>query len=189
MSTAKETPKRSLRRTGWLSALAVLLAAGGTVAQPAGSPTPPSAVLLPADDGRVFTYGYTVDEVLTNSMVGDKIRDLFWVDWMPASQGGGQLSTGARAYFAGNSPLRMVRVGGVDYIALTGCEPSACNTHRVLVLIRDDGSQLVARLDEGGFAHYYGYGSEDVSRYTAPLIAESGLRVLRRGGNPYPVLS
>ena len=142
---------RSLRRAGWLSALAVLLATGCTIAPPAGSPMPPAAELLPGD-GRVFAYGYTVDEVLKNPMVGDKIRDLFWIDWMPASQGGGQLSTGARAYFAGNAPLRMVRVGGVDYIALTGCEPSACNTHRVLVLIRDDGSQLLARLDEGGFA-------------------------------------
>jgi hypothetical protein len=179
---------RSLRRAGWLSALAVLFAAGCTIAAPAGSPTPPAAELLPGD-GRVFTYGYTVDEVLKNPMVGDKIRDLFWIDWMPASQGGGQLSTGARAYFAGNAPLRMVRVGGADYIALTGCEPSACNTHRLLVLIRDDGSQLVARLDEGGFAHYYGYGSEDVTRYTAPLIADSGLRALRRGGDPYPGLS
>jgi hypothetical protein len=149
---------------------------------------PPAAELLPGD-GRVFAYGYTVDEVLKNPMVGDKVRDLFWIDWMPTLQGGGQLSTGARAYFAGNAPLRMVRVGGVDYIALTGCEPSACNAHRVLVLIRDDGSTLVARLDEGGFAHYYGYGSEDVTRNTAPLIVESGLRALRRGGDPYPSLS
>ena len=179
---------RSLRRAGWLSALAVLLATGCTIAPPAGSPTPPAAELLPGD-GRVFTYGNTVDEVLKNPMVGDKIRDLFWIDWMPASVGSGQLSTGARAYFAGNAPLRMVRVGGVDYIALTGCEPTKCNTHRVLVLIREDGSQLVARLDDGGFAHYYGYGREDVTRYTAPLIADSGLRALRRGGDPYPGLS
>ena len=179
---------RSVRRVGWLSALAVLLAAGCTIAPPAGSPTPPTAEVVPGDN-RVFAYGYTVDEVLHNPVVGDKIRDLFWIDWMPASQGNGQLPTGARAYFAGNAPLRMVRVGGVDYIALTGCEPSACNMQRVLVLIRDDGSQLLARLDDGGFAHYYGYGSEDVTRATAPVIVESGLRALRRSGNPYPSIS
>jgi hypothetical protein len=179
---------RSLRRVGWLSVLSVLFAAGCTTAPPAGTPTPPAAEVLPGDS-RVFAYGYTVDEVLRNPTVGDKVRDLFWIDWMPASEGGGQLSQGARAYFAGNAPLRMVRIGGVDYIALTGCQPSACNTQRVLVLVRDDGSQLLARLDDGGFAHYYGYGSEDVTRYTAPLIVDSGLRALRRGGSPYPGMS
>ncbi|MDO8477538.1 MAG: hypothetical protein Q7W02_15320 [Candidatus Rokubacteria bacterium] len=137
----------------------------------------------------MFAYGYTVDEVLQNPQVGDKVRDLFGADWAPASQGGGQLSSGAGAYFGGSGPLRMVRIGGVDYIALTGCAPSACNTHRVLVLIRDGGSELLARLDEGGFAHYYGYGSENVTRNTAPLIVDSGLRALRRGGSPYPGVS
>jgi hypothetical protein len=83
----------------------------------------------------------------------------------------------------------MVRIGGLDYIALTGCAPSACNTHRVLVLIRDGGSELLARLDEGGFAHYYAYGSEGVTRNTAPLIVDSGLRALRRRGSPYPGMS
>ena len=54
------------------------------------------------------------------------------------------------------------------------------------VLSRDGGSELLARLDEGGFAHYYGYGSDHVTRNTAPLVVDSGLRALRRGGNPYP---
>ena len=179
---------RYLRRPGWLSALAVILATGCTIAPPPGFPIPPAAELLPTD-GRVFAYGYTVNEVLLNSEVGDKVRDLFGPDWAPASQGGGQLSSGAGAYFGEGGPLRMVRIGGVDYIALTGCAPGACNTHRVLVLIRDGGSQLLARLDEGGFAHYYGYGSEDVTRNTAPLIVDSGLRALRRGGSPYPGMS
>jgi len=177
-----------LRRAGWLSALALLLATGCTIAPPPGSPIPPAAELLPGD-GRVFAYGYTVDAVLQNPEVGDKVRDLFGADWAPASQGGGQLALGAGAYFSGNGPLRMVRIGGVDYIALTGCAPSACNTHRVLLLIRDGGSELLARLDEGGFAHYYTYSSEDVTRNTAPLIVDSGLRALRRGGSPYPGMS
>ena len=177
-----------LRRVGWLPALAVLFATGCTIAPPPGSPIPPAAEVLPGD-GRVFAYGYTVDEVLRNPEVGDKVRDLFGADWVPGSQGGGQLSSGAGAYFAGNAPLRMVRIGGVDYLALAGCAPSACNTHRVLLLIRNGGSELLARLDEGGFAHYYGYGSENVTRNTAPLIVDSGLRALRRGGNPYPGVS
>jgi hypothetical protein len=48
---------------------------------------------------------------------------------------------------------------------------------------------LVWRLDEGGFAHYYAYGSEGVTRNTAPLIVDSGLRALRHGGSPYPGMS
>ena len=179
---------RHLRSAGWLSALAVLLATGCTIAPPPGSPIPPAAELLPKD-GRVFAYGYTVDEVLLNPEVGAKVRDLVGPAWAPASQGGGQLGLGAGAYFGGNGPLRMVRIGGGDYIALTGCTPSACNTHRVLVLIRDGGSRLLARLDEGGFAHYYGYGSDDLTRNTAPVIVDSGLRALRRGGSPYPGMS
>jgi hypothetical protein len=144
--------------------------------------------MLPAD-GRVFVYGYTVEEVLQNPEVGDKVRELFGADWSPASPGGGQLALGAGAYFGGNAPLRMVRVSRVDYIALTGCAPGACNAHRVLLLIRHGGSELLALLDEGGFAHYYGYGSEDVTRNTAPHVVDSGLRALRRGGNPYPGMS
>lgn len=176
---------RYLNRAGWLTALAVLLAAGCTIAPPAGSPLPPAAELLPADS-RVLAYGSTVDEVLQNPDIGVKVRDLFGVDWEPASRGGGQIALGADAYFDGHAPLRMVRVGGIDYIAVTGCAPGACGTHRVLLLIRDGGSELVARLDEGGFAHYYGYGSKYATRFTAPLIVDSGLRALRRGGSPYP---
>ena len=174
-----------LHRVGWLSALAGLLATGCTIAPPPGSPIPPAAELLPGD-GRVFAYGHTANEVLQNPEIGDKVRDLFGADWAPASRGGGQLALGAAAYFAGNAPPRMVRIGGVDYVALAGCAPGACNTHRVLLLVRDGGSKLLARLDEGGFVHYYGYGSDDVTRNTAPLIVDSGLRALRRGGNPYP---
>jgi len=177
-----------LHRVGWLSVLAVLFATGCTIAPPPGSPIPPAAELLPGD-GRAFAYGHAANEVLQNPVVADKVRDLFGTDWAPASQGGGQLALGANAYFAGNAPLRMVRIGGVDYIALAGCVPSACNTHRVLLLVRDGGSELLARLDEGGFSHYYGYGSKDVTRNTAPLIVDSGLRALRRLGNPYPGVS
>src|SRR3972149_5210606 len=156
-----------LRRVGWLSALAVLFATGCTIAPPPGSPIPPAAELLPGD-GRVFAYGHTVDEVLQNREVASKVRDLFGADWASASQGGGQLALGAGAYFGGNGPLRMVRIGGVDYLALSGCARGACNTHRVLLLIRDGGSDLLARLHKGGFAQYYGYGSDHRAPDTPP---------------------
>jgi len=176
-----------LCRAGWLSALAVLLATGCTIAPPPGTPIPPAAELLPRD-GRVFAYGYTVDEVLQNKEVGGKVRELFGADWAPAAVGGGQLALGAAAYLRVNRPLSMVRIGGVDYITLSGCAPGACNSHRVLLLIRVGGAELLARLDEGGFLHYYGYGSEAVTPNTAPLIVDSGLRALWRAGNPYPAV-
>lgn len=179
---------RLLRPAGWLSTLTVLIVAGCTIAPRPGTPISPAAEVLPGD-ARVFAYGYTVDQVLQNPEVGGKVRNLFGADWAPAAQAGGQLPFGAGAFFAGDAPLRMVRIGGVDYIAITGCAPSACNTHHVLLLIRDGGSELLARLDEGGFAHYYGYGSKNVTRNTAPLVVDSGLRALQRGGSPYPRMS
>ncbi len=85
-----------LRRVGWLSALAVLIVSGCTIAPPTGSPVPPAAELLPGD-GRAFAYGHTVNEVLQNPEVAGKVRGLFGADWAPASQGGGQLALGAGA--------------------------------------------------------------------------------------------
>ena len=52
----------------------------------------------------------------------------------------------------------MLRIGDREYIAITGCVTSACAGHRGLLLIGPDGEQLLARLDEGGFSHYYNYG-------------------------------
>lgn len=170
-------------RGRWLCSLTVLLAAGCTIAPPAGSPVLLAAEVVPADT-RAVAYGGTLGEVLQNPEVGYRIRELFGRDWDPASQSGGQLAPGAAAYFGKGGPPRIVRIGGVDYVAVTSCMPSACETQRVLVLIREGRSQLFARLDEGGFSHYYGYG--DASRDAAPLVVDSGLRALRRSGNPYP---
>ena len=176
---------RHLRVRTWLCCLSVLGAAACTIDAPAGTPSPPSAQVLPADV-RALAYGATVGEVLQNQEVGAKIRGLFGADWMPASSGRGQLALGASAYFDRGGPVRMVRIGHADYIAVSGCVPSACSTQRVLLLIEEGGSRLLARLDEGGFVHYYGYGSEGITRDTAPLVVDSGLRALHRAGQPYP---
>lgn len=176
---------RHLRTRTWLCCLAVLAAAGCTVAPPRGTPVPPHAQVLPADS-RALAYGSTIAEVLQNPEVGHKIRALFGPDWMPAVPGRGQLGAGAAAYFGQGGPVGVVRVGGTDYIAVTGCVPGACDSRRVLLLIEDGGSRLLARLDEGGFVHYYGYGSEGIMKDTAPLVVDSGLRALYRAGNPYP---
>jgi hypothetical protein len=169
----------------WLCSLAVVTLAGCTIAPPPGTPVPPSAQVLPTD-ARAMAYGSTTAEVLRNPEVGDKIRALFGPDWMPATPAGGQLAPGAAAYFDQGGPVGMVRVGGTDYVAVSGCVPGTCESRHVLLLIEDGGARLLARLDEGGFVHYYGYGNESVKKDTAPLIVDSGLRALYRSGNPYP---
>jgi len=158
-----------------LGSLVVITAAGCTVPPRPGTPASPAAQIVPPD-ARAEAYGSSIEKVVQNPMIGDKVRAMFGPDWS-----GGQLAPlGASAYFAEGDPPRMVRVGGVDYIAYTGCVPAACETSRVLFLIREGGSEMIARLDDGGFAHYYAYGN--VSRAAAQLVADSGLRALRRAG-------
>jgi hypothetical protein len=158
-----------------LSSLVVITAGGCTVPPRPGMPVSPAAQVVPSDM-RAEAYGSSIESVVQNPMIGDKVRAMFGPDWS-----GGQLSPrGASAYFAMGDPPRMVRVNGVDYITYTGCMPAACETSRVLLLIREGGSEMVARLDDGGFAHYYAYGN--VNRDTAQLVADSGLRALRQAG-------
>lgn len=176
---------RHLRARTWLCCLVVLAAAGCTVAPPRGTPVPPHAQVLPADS-RALAYGSTTAGVLQNAEVKDKIPALFGPDWMPAEPGRGQVVAGAAAYFGRGGPAGVIRVGGTDYVVVTGCVPGACDTRHVLLLIEDGASRLLARLDEGGFVHYYGYGSEGIMKDTVPLVVDSGLRALYRAGNPYP---
>jgi hypothetical protein len=158
-----------------LSSLVVITAAGCTVPPRPGVPVSPAAQVVPPDR-RAEAYGSSIEQVVQNPIVGDKVRAMFGPDWS-----GGQLAPlGASAYFAKGGMPQMVRVDGVDYVAYTGCVPAACETSRVLLLIREGGSEMVARLDDGGFAHYYAYGN--VNRDTAQLVADSGLRALRQAG-------
>ena len=175
---------RRLLLNGWLCALAVS-AAGCLPPAPGSSVTIPAQV-LPAD-ARALVYGRTVSEVVQSPQLRDKIAGLFGADWMPASQGRGQLASGAAAYFEKGGPLRMVSIAGKDYVAVTGCVANACQTRRVLLLIAEGGSQLLARLDDGVIPHYYAYGSEGVAPpANASTIADAGLRALQSVGDAYP---
>jgi hypothetical protein len=81
----------------------------------------------------------------------------------------------------------MVSVAGKDYVAVTGCVASACGTHRVLLLIGEGGSPLLARLDDGAVPHYYAYGSAGVAPpANAPAIVDAGSRALQSVGDAYP---
>ena len=174
---------RSRLLCGSLCALTVLCATACTMAPEPGSPVTLSAQVLPAD-ARALVYGRTVSEVLQSQELRDKIPALFGADWMPGS---GQIGSGASAFFEKGGPLRMVNVAGKEYIAVTGCMTSACSTRRVLMLIAEGGSPLLARLDDGVVPHYYAYGSGGVAPPTnaAPTV-DAALRALQRVGTVYP---
>jgi len=167
--------------------VALLLVAAACVT-PSGPDVQPLDAQVLAADSRALAYGRTVDEVIKHPDVRDKLPALFGADWTPAAGGRGQLATGAAAFFAKGGALRMVRVAGTDYIAVTGCAADACPTQRVLLLIREGASQLLARIDDGPISHYYAfsYGSQSVPATATPAIVDAGLRALRSAGSPYP---
>lgn len=174
------------RRNGhvWLCCLA-LFAAACTTAPTRGTLASPSAEILPTDS-RAMAYGATTAQVLRNPEMADKVRALFGPDWTPGTPRAGQmLVPGAEAYFEQGATVRLLRIGGTDYIAVSGCVPGSCDSRHALLLIEVGGGRLFARLDEGGFVHYYGYGSEGVMRDTAQLIADSGYRALYPPGSRY----
>jgi hypothetical protein len=150
-----------------------------------GSSGPPVVEVLAAD-ARALVYGRSASEVLENPELRDKVRALFAADWAPPTPGVGKLAGAAPQYFERGGPLRMVHIGDADYIAITGCAAQACAGRRGLLLVREGGEQLMARLDEGGFLHQYAYGPAVVGGVAAVL--ESALRALERtsDGSPFP---
>ena len=170
----------------WLGALAVVLSTACTIPPAPGSSATLPAQVLPAD-ARALVYGRTVSEVIQSPQLRDKIPVLFGADWMPASQGRGQLTAGAAAFFEKGGPLRMVNVAGKDYVVVASCVANACPTRRVLLLIGEGGSPLLARLDDGPIPHYYAYGSGGVAPpANASAIVDAGLRALQSVGGAYP---
>lgn len=169
--------------------LLIPIAAGCVVPPPAGSPVQPAAEVLAAD-ARALAYGRSASEVLENPQLRDKIRALFGADWNPPTPGGaGKLALAAPRYFEIGGPVRMVRVGTANYIAITGCARQACASHRGLLLIREDGEELMGRLDDGGFSHHHAYGAGVVGGPGgSTVVLESAVRALERAsdGSPYP---
>ena len=167
-----------------LGSLALIADTGCTIAPFPGTPMLPAAVILPAD-ARALAYGTTVEEVLQNPDLATKVRGLFGQDWAGVTpESGSRLQPGAETYFERGGPLRMIRIGNADYIAVSSCVPGDCNRRNVLLLIEEGGARLFARLDEGGFVHYYSYG-QGVTRETAALITDSGFHALRQGWPSY----
>ncbi|HYB69030.1 MAG TPA: hypothetical protein VEH80_00085, partial [Candidatus Bathyarchaeia archaeon] len=142
-----------------------------------GPSTPPEAQVMQAD-ARALAYGRSAAEILENPQLRDKVRALFAADWAPPTAGGvGKLSGAAPEYFELGGPVRMVHVGDANYITVTGCVRQTCAARRGLLLIREGGEQLLARLDDGGFLHQYAYGSGLQPAAAAPVV-DSALRAL-----------
>ena len=176
---------RRLLLSGCLCALPVFSAAACTIPPAPGSSATPPAQVLPVD-ARALAYGRTAGDVVQSPELRDKIPALFGADWMPASQGRGQIASGAAAFFERGGPPRMVQVAGKDYIAAAGCVATACRTRRVLLLVGEGGSQLLARLDDGAVTHYYSYAIGGGGPADAPAIVDAALLALQSAGDPYP---
>lgn len=113
-----------------------------------------------APDDQVRQFGEGPISIMTNPRIDDQVRMLFGADWKGGVPGGTRAS--APEFFIASAPPRLLEIGGIEYVAVTGCRASACGRDRGLLLVRTDGNQLLARLDEGGFSHYYGHGSVDM---------------------------
>jgi hypothetical protein len=164
---------------GSLVALTALLATACVVEPPAGARPAPLVGLMPGD-ARAVQYGATGREVLDHPALRAKIIGLFGLDWRPSVESGGKLALGAEAFFARTSPPQLVRMEGANYIAVTGCMPSVCAGYRGLILIREDSDLLLARVDEGGYAHYYAFGTPATRATVGPTVVDSAWRALER---------
>ena len=149
--------RHSLLRGALVCVLVAPVVAACVVPPEPGASVPPEASVVEAD-ARALAYGRTAGEILENPQLRDKVRALFGADWAAPTPGVGKLSAPAAQYFELGGPVRMVRIGDANYIAVTGCARQACSGRRGLLLIREGGEQLMARLDEGGFSHHYAYG-------------------------------
>ncbi len=159
-----------------------VLVSGCTIEPPEGTPPAPMAGVLESGP-RETRFGRTGDEVVSNPQLRDRIRTLFGADWAP---GTGKIQRGAQAYFGRVASPRGVRVGDQNYVAVTGCVISACPAERVLLLIQETGDSMLARLDEGGYSHYYAYGPEWGRAGSTQQATDAALRALSRTGDPYP---
>src|SRR5260370_19636526 len=171
---------------GALVGLLLAPVAGCVLPPEPGASTPPEGQVVAAAAGAL-AYGRSAGEILENPELRDKIRALFGADWAPPTGVGvGKLSAAAAQYFELGGPVRMVRMGDANYITVTGCAAQACTARRGLLMIREGGEQLMARLDEGGFSRHYAYGPGTVGgpAGAGPVLA-SALRALERV-SPFP---
>ena len=179
--------RHSLVRGALVCLLLTPVTAGCVIYPPPGS-GPPVAEVLPAD-ARALVYGASAREILEHPQLRDKVRLLFGADWAPPTPGVTKLTAAAPLYFERGGPVRMVQIDNALHIAVTGCAAQGCARGRGLLLVRERGEELMARLDEGGFSHHYAFGPGALGAPGRSVaVLDSALRELERasGGNPFP---
>jgi hypothetical protein len=175
-STARRCRHRPDRRwraveRGALGLLAVALVAAGCVVPPSGDVVPPPVQVIGAD-ARALRYGASAAEILTHPQFRDRVPALYGADWGPAPGGPPTaLRSPVPEFFARTESLRLLQVGDRLYVAAMGCPATGCAGRRGLLLVSEDGIELLSRLDEGGLTHYYVQGP----RATATLAARAVL--------------
>ena len=146
---------------------------------PTGEVVPPSIGIVGAD-ARALRYGGSGLEILAHPELRDRFPVLYGADWGPAPGG---TTTALRSpitdFFARTESLRLLRVGDRLYIAASGCPAAGCANRRGLLLVRDDGAELLSRLDEGGLAHYYVQGPETGAMPAARAILDAAWWAMR----------
>src|SRR5262245_43659576 len=158
---------------GTLGLLALVLIGGGCVVPPSGDVVPPPARVVGAD-ARALRYGASAAEILTAPQFRDRMPALFGADWGPVAGGvPTALRTPVPEFFARTESLRLLQVGDRLYIAAAGCPATGCAGRRGLLLVSEDGVELLSRLDEGGLSHYYVQGPGSTATAGARAILDS----------------
>ena len=165
-----------------LTVVPAVLASACTLPPPPGALVPPRVEVLEGD-ARAVRYGRAAAEVLRAPALAESVRALFGANWGAAGAGGRGVSAPAPEFFAtAAGEPRVLRVGGTDWITVSGCRTGACATHAGVLLVRGDGAALLARLDDGGFSHDYAFGTGLVVTPEVQLHVDAAWRAL--GGPP-----
>jgi hypothetical protein len=178
LATEAGTESGHAFRVVWL--FGALAMTGCVVPPPAGTPVPPAVAVL-TNDRRATQYGQSATEILAAPAMREKAQVLFGAGWSAAGVQAGGLSAAAPEFFSRSAAPRVLRVGATDYIAVPGCMAPACATRRGVLLIRGDGEELPARLDDGGFTLCYGFGPDMATLTPAHRLAvDAARRALER---------
>jgi len=149
-----------MTRSGMIAETVVGLSAGVLLALSlAGcttSSSPRPAVQLGAPVSGEF--GDSAQAAIEHPALRDEVQALFARDWEQPSAAAGP-SRPAPQFFANGSRPRAVRIDGQEYVGVVGCAAPGCTAGQGLLLVTPDRSRLLARLDEGGFSHYYARGT------------------------------
>jgi hypothetical protein len=99
-------------------------------------------------------YGDSAQAVMEHPALRADVQALFARDWEQPGTAAGP-SRPAPQFFARGAQPRTVRVDGQEYVGVVGCAAPGCETGQGLLLVSADRTRFLARLDEGGFSHYY----------------------------------